>query len=187
MDNSFIRLKPSFNQAKQMFDSKVANKRYYDCISLHPNETYLQITNSDTDIVFGNSYKASIIDCNEKELKDITDNVSIYEGTDSNGIRQIAFEIVNIGKSWYGNPVFLKLESTIGSDVFYSNAFTVSDENTKETIKSKRAPTTGVVPPSLLYSVVVLSLCSCANTTSARTNGELTPALGTPGILEFGR
>lgn len=135
MDNSFIRLKPSFNQAKQMFDSKVANKRYYDCISLHPNETYLQITNSDTDIVFGNSYKASIIDCNEKELKDITDNVSIYEGTDSNGIRQIAFEIVNIGKSWYGNPVFLKLESTIGSDVFYSNAFTVSDENTKETIR----------------------------------------------------
>lgn len=135
MDNSFIRLKPTFNQAKQMLDPKQSQFRYYDCIALHPLETYLQVTDSNINVVFGNSYKASIIDCNENELKDITDNFSIFEGIDSFGVQQIAFEIVNIGESWYGKPVFLKLESTIGPDVFYSNAFAVTDEETDETIR----------------------------------------------------
>lgn len=135
MDNSFIRLKPSFNQAKQMFDSRVSQKKFYDCIALHPNETYLQVTDSDIDVIFNNSYRASIIDCDENELKNITDNISIYEGFDELGIKQIAFEIVNIGQSWYGKPVFLKIKSTIGESVFYSNAFTVTDQNTEETFR----------------------------------------------------
>ena len=136
MDYSFIRFKPNFNQAKQMLDPKQSQFRYYDCISLHPLETYLQITGSEIDIVFNNSYKASIIDCNENELKDITGNVSIYEGLDFKGVRQIAFEIVNIGQSWYGMPVFLKLESTINTEIkFYSNAFAVTDLNTEYTFR----------------------------------------------------
>jgi hypothetical protein len=135
MDNSFIRLKPTFNQAKQMLDPKQSQFRYYDCIALHPDETYLQVTDSAVDVVFGNSYKASIIDCAEKELKNITDNFAIFEGVDAKGVQQIAFEIVNIGESWYGVPVFLKLESTIGPDVFYSNAFTVTDQETDETVR----------------------------------------------------
>lgn len=136
MDYSFIRFKPNFNQAKQMLDPKHSQFRYYDCISLHPLETYLQITGSEVDIVFNNSYKASIIDCNENELKDITANVSIYEALDFKGVRQIAFEIVNIGQSWYGMPVFLKLESTINTEIkFYSNAFSVTDLNTEDTFR----------------------------------------------------
>lgn len=136
MDYSFIRFKPNFNQAKQMLDPKQSQFRYYDCIALHPLETYLQITGSEVDIVFNNSYKASIIDCNENELKDITANVSIFEGLDFKGVRQIAFEIVNIGQSWYGMPVFLKLESTINTEIkFYSNAFAVTDLNTDDTFR----------------------------------------------------
>ena len=136
MDYSFIRFKPNFNQAKQMLDPKQSQFRYYDYISLHPLENYLQITGSEVDIVFNNSYKASIIDCNENELKDITANVSIYEGLDFRGVRQIAFEIVNIGQSWYGMPVFLKLESTINTEIkFYSNAFSVTDLNTEDTFR----------------------------------------------------
>lgn len=136
MDYSFIRFKPTFNQAKQMLDPKQSQFRYYDCVALHPLETYLQITGSEVDIVFNNSYKASIIDCGENELKDITDNVSIYEGLDFKGVRQIAFEIVNIGQSWYGTPVFLKLESTINTEIkFYSNAFAVTDLNTEDTFR----------------------------------------------------
>jgi len=134
MDYSFIRLLPSFNQAKQMFDPKQAMFRYYDCISLHPLETYLQITNSKIDIVFNNSYKVSVIDCAENELKDITENVTIQEGVDINGIKQIAFEIVAINESWYGKNVFFKFESTIGPDVFYSNVVNITDENIQDTI-----------------------------------------------------
>ena len=136
MDYSFIRFKPTFNQAKQMLDPKQSQFRYYDCIALHPLETYLQITGSEVDIVFNNSYKASIIDCSENELKDITANVSIYEGLDFKGVRQIAFEIVNIGQSWYGMPVFLKIESTINTEIkFYSNAFSVTDLNIDDTFR----------------------------------------------------
>lgn len=136
MDYSFLRLSPSFDEAKQlMLDPKQSKQRYYDCISLLPNERYLQITSSKTDIVFNNSYKVSIIDCNENELKDITDKVTIFEFFDNKGVRQISFEIEGIGESWYMLSVFLKFESTIGTDVFYSNAFTVSDEYEYETIR----------------------------------------------------
>lgn len=135
MDYSFLRLLPSFNEAKQMFDPKQSTKRYYDCISLHPDETYLQITNSKVDIVFNGSYKVSIIDCSGEELKDISDRVTIFEFFDIKGVRQIAYEISNIGSSWYGENVFLKFENTVGSEVFFSSAFTVTDENVEETVR----------------------------------------------------
>jgi len=134
MDNSFLRLLPTFNEAKQMFDSKQSKFRYYDCISLLPNESYLQITASKVDIVFNGSYKVSVIDACENELKDISERVTIFEFFDKDGIAQIAFEIVNIGESWHYTPVFLKFENTVGAERFYSNAFTVSDENLDETI-----------------------------------------------------
>jgi hypothetical protein len=134
MDNSFLRLLPTFNEAKQMFDSKQSKFIYYDCISLLPNESYLQITASKVDIVFNGSYKVSVIDACENELKDISERVTIFEFFDKDGIAQIAFEIVNIGESWHYTPVFLKFENTVGAERFYSNAFTVSDENLDETI-----------------------------------------------------
>jgi len=136
MDYSFLRLLPTFTEAKQMMlDPKQSTYRYYDCISLHPKETYLQITASKVDIVFNGSYKVSIIDCSEKELKDISENVTIFEFFDKDGVAQIVFEISSINESWYGKPVFLKFENTVGIEKFYSNAFTVTDEYLEETIR----------------------------------------------------
>lgn len=127
MDNSFLRLKPTFEQAKTIGDPRQSTSRYYDSISLHPNETYLQITNSDVDIVFNQDYNVFLIDCNGNELLEITDNVFIEEFTDVNGIRQISFEIVNIGET-FNEKVFLKFVHTTGNEIFYSNPFIVSDD-----------------------------------------------------------
>lgn len=136
MDYSFLRLLPTFNEAKQMmFDPRQSTHRYYDCIALHPIETYLQITASKVDIVFNGSYKVSVIDSCEKELKDISESVTIFEFFDKNGVAQIAYEIAGIGQSWYGETVYLKFENTVGIERFYSNAFTVSDENINETVR----------------------------------------------------
>lgn len=118
-----------------MLDLKQSTYRYYDCISLHPEETYLQITASIVDIVFNGSYKISVIDCNEKELKDISENVTIFEFFDKNGVAQIAFEIASINESWYGMPVYLKFENTVGNERFYSNAFVVTDQFLEESIR----------------------------------------------------
>jgi len=136
MDYSFLRLLPTFTEAKQMMlDPKQSTHRYYDCIALHPNETYLQITASKTDIVFNGSYKVSIIDGCENELKDISETVTIFEFFDRFGVAQITFEIAGIGQSWYGMPVYLKFENTVGIERFYSNAFVVTDEDTNETVR----------------------------------------------------
>jgi len=127
MDNAFLRLKPTFEQAKTIGDPRQSKNRYYDSIVLNPNETYLQITNSDVDIVFNGDYNVFLIDCFNNELLEITDKVYINEFTDIEGIRQIAFEIVKIGQTFNQN-VFLKLVHTTGSNVFYSNPFVVSDD-----------------------------------------------------------
>jgi len=127
MDNAFLRLKLTFEQAKTIGDPRQSKNRYYDSIVLNPNEVYLQITNSDVDIVFNGDYNVFLVDSFNNELAEITDKVYINEFTDIKGIRQIAFEIVKIGKTFNKN-VFLKFVHTTGSNVFYSNPFVVSDD-----------------------------------------------------------
>ena len=127
MDNAFLRLKPTFEQAKTIGDPRQSKNRYYDSIVLNPNETYLQITNSDVDIVFNGDYNVFLIDCFNSELLEITDKVYINEFTDVQGVRQIAFEILGIEQSFNQN-VFLKFVHTTGNNIFYSNPFIVSND-----------------------------------------------------------
>lgn len=125
-DLSFIRLEPNFPSAKYTRTSPTASIFFFGQISLSPNETYLQTTNCKNNIAFDGNYKVTIVDCNDNELQNITDNVAINERT-INGIEQIDFEIVNIGTDYYAKTVYLKFKHTVSNYVWYSNPLNITD------------------------------------------------------------
>ena len=134
LDFSFIRLKPTFNEAVK--DVAIDSEYFYNnCIVLHPGETYLQISNSQTDIAFDDSYKVELIDCNENILADITDKVFINEFNDINGVKQIAFEIIPLNIDFYYKEVYFKFTHLDSDLVLYSNPVNITADNVKETIR----------------------------------------------------
>lgn len=130
-DLSFIRLEPKFNDAKNTRYSPLANLVYYGQIVLRPNETYTQTTNTKEGIAFNGNYKVTIIDCNEKELQNITDNIAISEFI-KNGLPQISFEVTKINTDYYAKTVFLKFEHTVSNYVWYSNPLNITNMYDKE-------------------------------------------------------
>ena len=133
-DYSFLRLNTDFNQAKS--DMMVDSEYFYNGgICLHPQETYLQTTNSKTSIAFDESYKVEIINCSGSVLKDITSNVYIHEFQDNNGIYQISFEILPIEQDFYFERLYLKLTHTTSTLVLYSNGFFLTAETDKDTFR----------------------------------------------------
>lgn len=129
-DYSFLRLSTDFNQAKSdnMTDSDML---LGSTICLHPQETYLQISN--TEIAFDDSYKAELINCKGEILKDITSKVFINEFLD--GYNKIAFEIIPIQEDFYFEKLYLKLTHTASDLIVYSNSFFVTAESEKNTFR----------------------------------------------------
>lgn len=127
MDYSFLKLHNTFNKAKadRMYDTE---KYQYAGICLHPQEKYLQISNSNFDIVFNESYKVEIIDCAENVLKDVTDLIFIQERQDNDGIYKIAFELAPINEDFYYKDCYLKFTHLDSDLVAYSNSFLVTAE-----------------------------------------------------------
>lgn len=126
LDKSFLRLVTDFSEAKGelMTDSQYI---YKNAIVISPNEKYLQISNSLTDIAFDDSYIVTLVDCSDNVVSDITEKVFINEFQDINGIYQIAFEISPILQDFYFKRLFLKFKH-IGSDLtLWSNAFLCTD------------------------------------------------------------
>lgn len=132
IDFSFIRYKPTLEQAMNIGDSPTATHLYYDMIALSPNEAYCQITNVDGGLSFEGDYEAYIIDCNGDELKDITNHVFIEEFS-SNGVTQCKIEYINLGTDYYKKTVLIKLVDTTSDAVYYSNPLTISDYRIWET------------------------------------------------------
>ena len=133
-DYSFLRLNTDFNQAKS--DMMVDSEYFYNGgICLHPQETYLQTTNSKTSIAFDESYKVELINCSGSVLKDITSNVYIHEFQDNNGIYQISFEILPIEQDFYFERLYLKFTHTTSTLVLYSNGFFLTAETDKDTFR----------------------------------------------------
>lgn len=94
MDYSFLRLKDNFKDAFKVSENPTYEIEYVGQVHLVPNETYLQITNSDIDISFTN-LKVEIVDYCNNVLENVTDRVFWQSFTDSNGIRQIVWEYIN--------------------------------------------------------------------------------------------
>ena len=134
VDYSFLRLKEDFNEAKS--DMMIESEYFYNGgICLHPSETYLQITNSNTSIAFDESYKVELINCSGSVIKDITSKVYIHEFQDNNGIYQIAFEILPILEDFYFERLYLKFTHTTSELILYSNGFFLTAEREKETFR----------------------------------------------------
>lgn len=135
MDYSFIRLEDTFIKAKQIKNSPVSSIYNNQIIQLLPDEQYLQITNTDFGISFDGDYSAYLVDCEGKELANITNNVAIFEFIDNKGINQIAFELYKLPFDFYKQSVYLKLVHTTGTDVYYSNPFTISNYQKHKTTR----------------------------------------------------
>lgn len=133
IDYSFIRLKPTLNEALNIGNSPLSQYIYYNQIHLLPCENYLQTTNVKDGIVFNGDYKAELIDCNENVLADITQNVGIYEFIDKNGINQISFELAKLNLDFGFKELLLKLTHTVSNDAFYSNQFVLTADCSYET------------------------------------------------------
>lgn len=125
MDNSFIKLFTDFKEAR--FDRMVDSQFFYKSgIALHPDEKYLQISNSKTDVAFGESYKVEVVNCSDEVLKTVTDKFFIYSFQDHNGIYQIAFEILPLDVDLGFEKVYFKFTGLSNNSIFYSNDVIIS-------------------------------------------------------------
>jgi len=127
-DFSFIRLtKNDFALAKQADNPNIATLLYNGFIVMQPNETFLQISASDTHIAFVGGIQVDLIDCNGLVIQNIDSNF-YYEGfVDANGISQIAFEFGNIGVDYWTKPLYLKITDLVNDNIYFSNGFLVTN------------------------------------------------------------
>jgi len=127
-DFSFIRLtKNDFALAKKSDDPNIAKLLYNGFIVQKPNETFLQISGSDTEIAFVGGIQVDLIDSCGLVVQNI-DNNFFYEGfVDASGVSQIAFEFGNIGVDYWTKPLYLKITDLVNDNVYYSNGFLVTN------------------------------------------------------------
>jgi len=143
-DYSLIRLTTDFATAKSNDNPNVATIRYDGIIVQQPNETFLQITNSDTDIAFAGGIQVDLIDCNGLVIRNI-DEQFYYNGfVDANGISQIAFEFGNIGVDYWTKPLYLKITDLVNNNVYFSNSFLVTNYKSELTTRFDYTNTTKI-------------------------------------------
>ena len=123
-----IRLMTNLTDALNIglnFDATIGN---FGQVCLSPKEIYYQISNGETDIVFNGNYKVYVADLCGNNILEITENVFIEEQTDSNGIKQIGYEILPINKSFEFDDVILKFQNTLNGNIWYSNPIQIREE-----------------------------------------------------------
>lgn len=130
IDYSFLRLSDTFAAAKDIGNpiNSDPNTWQQNQVHLLPTESYLQFTNSATDIAFDGDFLVEIIDCAENVKADITSYVGIDEFTDKYGIQQLAFEIAPLGIEFNGT-LYLRFTHTTGLEIWYSTPFVLSSNN----------------------------------------------------------
>lgn len=111
--------------------------RYNGFIQMLPNETFLQITNCESDIAFGGFITVELINsCQEVVTTlQVGENFFYTEFSDIKGINQIAYEFGNIAEDFYQDLLFLKLTHTISGTVWFSNGFFITEELKEETTR----------------------------------------------------
>lgn len=133
MDSSFLRLRNSFEDAKNLDESRAIELEYIGQVHLVPNETYLQITNNPTGVNLSN-IEVYIVDYCDNTLADATNNVFWTAFTDSNGFTQIAWEFIN---KWdfATKPVALKFVELSNNDTYWTNFFITTDYRSEYTTR----------------------------------------------------
>ncbi len=135
MDYSFIRFSETLAEANLLKDSPLSNIRYNEVIQLLPNEIYLQKTNIASGISFDGDLQVLVVDCSDKTLADITENVSVYEYIDSDGINQLDIEFYKLGVDFYKKPVHIKLKNIYTDESFYSNSIFITEYEKEKTTR----------------------------------------------------
>ncbi len=135
MDYSFLRLERDFQKVRineNFLTAKVIENVF---VQQFPNETFLQISNSDSDIAFGGNILIELVDCREdvKFTFELNNNFFIEEFEDRNGVKQIAYEFGNVGIDFGRLPLYLKLSHTVSDKVWYSAPFIISYQLFEET------------------------------------------------------
>lgn len=108
---------------------------YSGFIQMLPSETFLQITNLNSDIAFGGNINIELINSCQEVLQYITDKFFYDEFTDIKGVKQIAFEFGNIGIDYYGELLYLKISHTVSDSVWYSNGFLITADQSEMTTR----------------------------------------------------
>ena len=125
-DFSFLRLRDNFDDAKNMGESPQASILYNSQVRLSKGETYFQISNSPTSIVFNDNYDVYLVDCSGNEIENITPNIFLEEFFDSNGIKQIAWEYICDSEHYFKDLSF-RFRNTINNDVWYTNLVNITE------------------------------------------------------------
>jgi len=128
-DFSFIKLYSNFADAILNENPPISKLRYQGFIQLRTDETFLQTSNSDVDIVFVGGYSAGLIDgCGNVKL-DVTSNFYFDGFEDANGIKQISFEFGMVNQDFWAKPLHLKLTDLVNGNIYYSNSFLITNFN----------------------------------------------------------
>ena len=111
--------------------------RYNGFVQQLPNETFLQITNCESDIAFGGNVLVELIDICQEVVKvlGVNENIFINEFTDIKGVRQIAYEFGNIGEDFYQELLFLRFTHTVSDAIWYSSGFFITEYLKQETTR----------------------------------------------------
>lgn len=131
-DFSFLRLRDNLDDAMNLSESPVIDIEYHGQVHLIPGETYLQISNSPTPITFNSNYTVFLVDRCNNEIQEITDNVFVHQFTDSNAINQVVWEWINT-VDLPGRLVCLRFTNTVNDDVWWSNPFVTTKQNSRFT------------------------------------------------------
>lgn len=128
-DFSFIKLYTDFALAKRNDNPPISKLNYQGFIQQRTDETFLQTSNSDVDIVFVGGYLAELIDNCGIVKKDISNNFYFYGFEDANGIKQISFEFGMVNQDFWSKPLHLKLTDLVNGNIYYSNSFLITNYN----------------------------------------------------------
>lgn len=139
-DISFLKLYLNdFNSA--VINENIAGNDdpYTGFVQMLPTETFLQITNCDSDIAFGGSLQVDLINICQEVVKslEVNENFFYVEGTDLNGTKQIAFEFGNLGDDYYDDILFLRLQHLMSDKVWFSSGFLITDKLIHETTRKE--------------------------------------------------
>ena len=135
MDYSFLKLYNTIDNALNDTEFKDAGLSYFLSIQLSPKETYLQITNSPTNLTFSSNFSAYVVDGCDNVLKDISSHVFMEDFIDAKGITQSKIEIVNIGQDFFGRAVFVKLVALDSNVVYYTRPIKITDKDIEKSYR----------------------------------------------------
>jgi hypothetical protein len=134
IDYSFLRLKSSLDEAKNVGDSPTVTHKDFGSIQLLPSKSYLQITNFSGGISLTSDCEVFVVDCNDTVLADITDNVFISEFVDSSGNNQCKIELINLGIDFYRTDVFIKFDMLSSDANFWTNPINITEYQSHLTV-----------------------------------------------------